>query len=62
VILLENVRVDQFVLLSRLEMHAILVAERSLHVLEMLIQKDVLEHANCVIKVVIFFVLAWKDS
>lgn len=61
-ILLENVRIDQFVLLSRLKMHAILVAERSLHMLKMLIQKDILEHANCVIKVVIFFILAWKDS
>ena len=57
-ILLEYVRVHQLVLLGGFEVHAVLVAECLLHVLEVLVQEDVLEHADGVVEVVVFLVVA----
>jgi hypothetical protein len=40
--------------------HAVLVAECLLHVLEVLVEEDVLEHADGVVEVVVFLVVACR--
>ena len=57
VILLEYLCVNQFILLSGLEVHAVLVAECLLHVFESLIKENVLEDSDDVIEFIILFVL-----
>ena len=55
-ILVENCSVDKFVLLSRLELHAIGVTESFHHAIELRIEDDFLEAAHYLIKIVIIFV------
>jgi hypothetical protein len=58
VVLLEYVSIDQLVLLSRLKVHAIVVAELLLHVLEVLIKEYFLEDPDNVVELVVLYVLA----
>ena len=57
-VLLENVSIDQLVLFSSLKVHAVVVAELLLHVLEVLIQEYFLEDPDNVVELVVLYVLA----
>ena len=58
-ILLENVRVDQLVLFSRFEVHAVLVAELFLQTLEVLIQEHLLKGSDDTVEFIVLLVLAY---
>jgi hypothetical protein len=58
VVLLEYVGIDQLVLLSSLKVHAVVIAELLLHVLEVLIQENFLEDTDNVVELVVLYVLA----
>jgi hypothetical protein len=58
VVLLEYIGIDQLVLLSSLKVHAVVIAELLLHVLEVLIQENFLEDTDNVVKLVVLYVLA----
>ena len=57
-VLLEYVSIDQLVLLSSLKVHAVVVAELLLHVLEVLIKEYFLEDPDNVVELVVLYVLA----
>jgi hypothetical protein len=58
VVLLEYVGVNQLILLSGLEVHAVLITELLLHSLEVLIEEDLLQDTHCAIELVVFHILA----
>lgn len=58
---LEYVRVDKLVLLSGLEMHAVVITEFLLHALKVLIEENLLEHTNSGVKLVVLLVLTYVD-
>jgi hypothetical protein len=58
VVLFEYVGIDQLVLLSSLKVHAVVIAELLLHVLEVLIQENFLEDTDNVVELVVLYVLA----
>jgi hypothetical protein len=58
VVLLEYIGIDQLVLLSSLKVHAVVIAELLLHVLEVLIQENFLEDTDNVVELVVLYVLA----
>jgi hypothetical protein len=58
VVLLEYIGIDQLVLLSSLKVHAVVIAELLLHVLEVLIQENFLEDTYNVVELVVLYVLA----
>ena len=57
-VLLEYIGIDQLVLLSSLKVHAVVIAELLLHVLEVLIQENFLEDTDNVVELVVLYVLA----
>jgi len=58
VVLLEYVGVNQLILLSGLEVHAVLITELLLHPLEVLIEEDLLQYTHSAIELVVFHILA----
>lgn len=58
VVLLEDLCVNQLVLLGRIKVHAVVVAETLLQAFKVFIKKDVLKHPDNVIKVIIILILS----